>query len=543
MTKKQTHHLSIYLAKEPHTNAYDIIDSSDCQPAISVSITPRDSGLLFIKRYKETPPNWAYLFRDHLNVDDLKAPSFSGAFFLRLDGRCYVLAFGQGGRFLLKPDAFEERFGLICALNSIDPESFRAIDVQSLDAIQSQTRIQAGEATTSDQFGLDVEQDMLKAVVGVPRNSALGSRMAGSDPLSVTVKLGELSDLTNILPLYREQFEKDLRGADYEWVNNIATVKSAATILELEVALDKRLSKRKLDDIWLAVPEIIDWKTVAGFMYTHGHQELYSDISMDGFLKTVDPNVTLNLQLLRDRTVSCGNADHRPMSQKWPVFKCLYAEVEHDGHKYILNGGKWYEISTDFEKRTNDDFGKISRSKLKFPEYKGGGEGDYNKSVANGTPTQYALLDDTQKISHGGGHGQVEVCDLLSVDRELIHVKIYSKSSVLSHLFAQGFVSGQLIQIDANFRDKVRAKLKPPFRGLIKARDKPTPDEFTIVYAVISSVKGPLHLPFFSRVNLNNTAKILRGFGYKVELLKIEMDEIFAKTIKSRPSRVRKLIK
>jgi uncharacterized protein (TIGR04141 family) len=91
---------------------------------------------------------------------------------------------------------------------------------------------------------------------------------------------------------------------------------------------------------------------------------------------------------------------------------------------------------------------------LKFPVYVGGGEGAYNKSIAKSHPTQYTLLDEIHKISHGGGHGQVEVCDLLSANRKLIHVKIYSKSSVLSHLFAQGFVSGQLGKWQCRFRIK-----------------------------------------------------------------------------------------
>jgi uncharacterized protein (TIGR04141 family) len=540
--QKQTHPLSIYLVKTAYSKAHDIIDSSDCWPAMSIPIAPGISGSLFIKKSPDKPPKWAYLFQDYLDLEDLRAPAFSGVLFLTLNGRSFVLSFGQSGRFLIKSDVFEERFGLICALNSIEPGSFRAIDVQSLDAIQSQTRIQAGEATTADQFGLDVEQDMLKAIVGAPKNPKLGSRMAGSDPLSVSVKLS-LSDLPHLLTAYRVKFETDLSGADYEWVNNISVVKSAILIAELEATLDKKLAAKQFDDMWLSVPEIIDWKTVVGFMYTHGHGTLHSDISMEGFLKTLEPGVALSLSLLRDRKVTCGDADHRPTFDQWPVFKCLYAEVEHGHKKYILNGGKWYGIDADFEKRTDKDFEKIHRSKLKFPAYTGGGEGEYNRAIAKSEPAQYVLLDDTEKISHGGGHGQVEVCDLFSANRELIHVKIYSKSSVLSHLFAQGFVSGQLIQIDANFREKVHAKLKPSFQKLIKVAHKPQQDEFTIVYAVISSVKGPLHLPFFSRVNLNNTAKILKGFGYKVELLKIEMDEIFAKTLKARPSKAEKLTK
>jgi uncharacterized protein (TIGR04141 family) len=113
-------------------------------------------------------------------------------------------------------------------------------------------------------------------------------------------------------------------------------VKSATLTAELETLLDKRLAQKDFNELWLSIPEIIDWKAVAGFMYSHGHREIHTDISMEGFLKTVKPGLTLNLKLLRERTVTCADADHRPTFDKWPVFKCLYAEVEHGGKKYAL---------------------------------------------------------------------------------------------------------------------------------------------------------------------------------------------------------------
>jgi uncharacterized protein (TIGR04141 family) len=166
------------------------------------------------------------------------------------------------------------------------------------------------------------------------------------------------------------------------------------------------------------------------------------------------------------------------------------------------------------------------------------GEGKYNQSVCDNFPGQYALLDDDNKIFHGGGHGQVEVCDIFSINKQLIHVKIYGKSSVFSHLFSQGFVSGQLLQLDTEFRKKVKEKLDSPFSELVNVATRPMKNEFTIIFAVISDSPGEdLHLPFFSRVNLNNAWKVLRGFGYNVELPKIKVDEAYAKTKKCPPEK------
>lgn len=536
-SEKRAYHLNIFLIKPAYTTISQIVDVMSCDSPISIEIAGHGCGQLFIKKSPPIPPKWASLFEGQIDFNALKVPGISAVFAIEVNGRWFALAFGHGGRFLIRDDVFEERFGLLCALNSVAPKTFRCVDVQSLDAIQSHSRIQSGVETTQDQFGLDVEQDMLKAIVGAPMNSRLGSRMTGSDSLTVNVKM-ELSDLPFLLDEYRKQFEADLDATDHQWVNNISLTKSASLIAALEAALDAKLAVRNFDNVWLSIPEIIEWTTVAGFMYSRGHQEVHPDINLQGFLKTVDSDTAISLDLLRKRKVFCSDADFKPTFKNWPVAKCLYAELDYEGGKYILNDGKWFSVNSDFVAKTNTDYSNIPRSALTLPLYKGGGEGFYNASVATAEPTRYALLDDTKKVMHGGGHGQVEICDLFSIDCQLIHVKLYGKSSVFSHLFAQGFVSGQLIQIDPEFRQKVKTQLITPFSDLIHEDKRPAQDELTVVYAVITEEGGPnLHLPFFSRVNLNNTAKILKGFGYKVEVLKISVDDLYAKTTKCPPSK------
>lgn len=538
--EKKGNHLSIFLIKSTYTNVDNIVSRAFCAPLIVVPIAGHGNGYLFIKKTDPEPPKWATLFEDYVDLNLLKVPSVSAVLLIEVKSRWFALTFGQRGRFLLKDDVCEERFGLLCALNSVDPKTFRCVDVQSLDAIQSHTRIQSGQETTPDQFGLDVEQDMLKAIVGAPLNPALGNRMTGSDSLSVTVKM-DLSDLPFLLDEYRKQFEADLNAKDHQWVNNISLTKSASLIDALEAELNAKLGESNFDNVWLSIPEIIEWTTVQGFMYTCGGREIHPDINLQHFLKTVQAGTQVTLDLLHQRKVFCADTDHKPIFKSWSAFKCLYAEVDYKGSKYILNDGKWFSVATDFVAKTDADYSKIPMSHLRLPEYKGGGEGAYNAGVAAAEPARYALLDDIKKVMHGGGHGQIEICDLLSIDRELIHVKIYGQSRIFSHLFSQGFVSGQLLQIDSEFRQKVQTQLSLPFADLIHVDKRPSPNEFTVVYAVISEEKGDkLHLPFFSRVNLNNTAKILMGFGYKVELLKILMDGRYAKTTRLPPSKMGK---
>ena len=51
------------------------------------------------------------------------------------------------------------------------------------------------------------------------------------------------------------------------------------------------------------------------------------------------------------------------------------------------------------------------------------------------------------------------------------------------------------------------------------------------MFAIISDSDGDkLHFPFFSRVTFNQVRVVLENYGFRVELLKIKVDEIFSVT-------------
>ena len=532
MDDKPTAHYTIYLVKDGIVANDKIIDESSASKHHQINIPNLGLAELYIKRGVRQPPKWSSLFKDFLNIgaEIGQVNGVSAALLIQYGARRFILTFGQSGRFLVNQDSIESRFGLITTLNSVAPESLRCIDKQSLDNLESQSRIQSSYGTSSDQFGIDVEQDMLKAVVGSPQQSVLGSRMTGSDALSISVK-ATLEDLGPILAICGTKFEEDLSAKGFEWVNNIAAVKHDSALIEtLDANLEQKLQQQKVDRIWLSIPEIIDWEQVKGFTFTGGKNVIHPDITLPAFMTTVKPQ-DITLDLLQKRKVYCSDEDYHRVYNSWSIYRCLYAEIEKAGATFILNDGKWFRIEPDFVKKTNADFETIPLSSIALPDYKHSGEGAYNQDVAEKQAGTYALMDDTNRVFHGGGHGQVEVCDLFSKNKELIHIKRYGKSSVLSHLFAQGFVSGQLIQLDADFRSKFKAKLPKAFQPLIDVDSRPVEQELTIVFGIISDDDAQsLHLPFFSRVNANNIYRTLTGYGYTVQLKKIHVDKTFAVT-------------
>ncbi|MCU7871924.1 MAG: TIGR04141 family sporadically distributed protein [Candidatus Thiodiazotropha sp. (ex Lucinoma borealis)] len=540
-SEPKTQHLTIFLAQEIVADIAMLVKDGSYTKHIELSLPKLGLAHLYIKIGARVSPPWVSIFDGIVSPDDVgKSNGISAVLIVRTSGRLFALTFGQGGRFLISESSIESRFGLIVTLNSVNSESLRCIDKQSLDNLESQSRIQSAYETTPDQFGIDIEQDMLKAIVGSPVQSSLGSRMTGTDSLSVSVK-ATVHNLKDLLDAYLTKFQIDLSKKGYEWVNNISNIKQSSSIIgALEQQLDTKLKTKDFSNIWLSIPEIIPWEMVKGFVFTHGRKLIHPDITMDGFLTTVkDKNI--DIELLKQRKVSCADENHKNIFRTWPVYRCLYAEIDYDGSTYVLNDGKWFRIEPDFVKKTNIAYAQIPMSKLTLPVYQHNAEGEYNQDVAHQHPTKYALLDDKQKVFHGGGKGQVEICDLFGLDKNLIHIKRYGKSSVLSHLFSQGFVSGQLLQLDTEFRAKMKDKLPPSFKSLINVGARPLEKEFTVTFAVISEDQGmDLHLPFFSRVNINNTYRILKGYGYKVELLKILVDPTYAKTKKYPPEKVKK---
>jgi len=335
---KKVSQLSIFLIKSSISNLDNIIDEDKCDNKLEIKITPDINGKLFIKNTPAVHPKWARrLFSDLVDLNEIgTVQSLAAALLFKTDDGIFVATFGSGSKYLIKDNIIEERFGLIVTLNSVDQDSLRCIDKNSLDSIESHSRIQSAVKANVNRFGLDIEQDLLKAVVGSPLNENMGCRMTGTESLSVSVKM-DISDLPNLVKQYKEKFEKGVIDTEYEWINNISIVKDKTLVNELDNKLTELINIRSLNNIWLSIPEIIDWENVVGFMYSHGQKSIFPDINFDGFFKTINKTDNITIDILKKRRVFCANGDHEQTYNNWTIYKCIYAEIDLNNSKYILN--------------------------------------------------------------------------------------------------------------------------------------------------------------------------------------------------------------
>ena len=526
---------TVYLAKEEFRAAEEVLKPKSGSSEIRIDLNGHQFGSLFLMHSKSKIPPWAEFFIQMVDPEQIGYNQSAGALLtIRDQDRLFLLTFGQG-RHLIRPECIETNFGLRSALNLLHPESIRSIDKSSLEALPKHAREQSGIAVGLQFFGIDIERDLLRAITGAPKHAELGLRIFGGDPVKISVDIGLQGLkplLQTILGAYNDNSYKD---GPFSWIDHIGEVKDKALAEQLDHELVIKLNGGALDHLWLCAPQLIDWDRVVGFKYSLGRRAFrYHDTRIDEWLKTLD-QAHIDAQMLRRRKVRCVDSDDYTVFED-TVYRFIYAEIWHEGTTYILNAGKWYAVDKFYVERVEQEY-KTIQSKAYERElltYDDKTETAYNKRVAASNPSEFVLMDG-DNISLPGTASPVEPCDLYRSGKEFVHVKRYGGSGILSHLFNQGLVSGELFQRDAEFRAKFNGKLSAADK-MTSVEKMPDRDEYTVVYAIISEQEEGLTIPFFSKISLKHAVNRLEAFGFKVRLVKIPVSEARKKTMVCPPA-------
>jgi uncharacterized protein (TIGR04141 family) len=535
MTDAKVQPLTIYFARQGVERA-KLLDSDNAfQHHLSLKINEEITADLYIQPSNRKRPSWVSFFEGHVDLEMFGKNSSTGAALLITVGaKHFAITFGRGSS-LLSSTGWEDRFGLKVALNCIGDEKVRSLEKHSLDQLLRHTREQASRDAAPGEFGLDIEQDLLREVTGTPASAEYGKRISGGEALHIAVPLN-LRELPGFLDTLRERFTDTTYRKQFAWVDHISELSNAPLEEELNALLAQKIGAGDRNNIWMAVPIYVPWEKVKGFRFpsTKINAE-YEDIHLDHFVAAMGGASSITADILTSRNVICLNHDDREM-YKWSAFRCLYAEMDHQGGSFLLSGAKWYRVDPSFVGETNTAFEQIPNYESQFPDFNEKSEGAYLSRLVESDPLRFALMDQ-QNIPYGGGHSKVEFCDLLSSENELFHVKRYGQASALSHLFAQGLVSGELFLTDEEFRKEVNARL--PASHQFQSSAAPERGKYRVVFGIISDRPGALRVPFFSRLNMKHAARRLGAYGYRVAKMKIPVSDAISKktTLRSRKRR------
>jgi len=431
--------------------------------------------------------------------------------------KTFAITMGYG-KHLLENEAVENDFGIKVVLNTISHDNLRKINKTNIGGNQKTSSEQLPLASVIDEFGFDVENDLISAITGLSNDDKITEgMMSGSDLLSLTVEV----DITNLKHFLKKVYKKYCSTEyrkNFGWIDHIKKVKDARLISQLEQKTVE-LIKEKSSDIWMAVPEVVEWENIKGFNYTK--DDLEDDIEIFKVIESFRNGFSDFNQLKNKNIYAISNTDGESTYATWKASKCLVGEVEVDGKAYCINNGYWYCIDKDFVEIVNNDYETIPISNMIFMECKEGKvtENEYTTEFVNSKP-DYMICMDKETIYHGGGHSQVELCDILTNDGKYIHIKPYSGSATLSHLFNQSVVSAELVVSDKDFVRKANEKIKELTdmeEFLIK--DGQHPD---VILAIISDkdVDRP-NIPFFSKVALRHTKRRLMAYNCNLQIKNI----------------------
>lgn len=525
MEQPKTHTLSISLVREHLLTPEEIILAPHRLAQHRLDLGGSTIATLFVKRTTPRTPDWGSFLAGYVASAELGRTASAGAVLLvPIHNRTFALTFGTG-RYLLLPDVTQPRFGLRVALNCLGENTVRSIDKDSLDRLARHTREQASRDATAREFGLDIEQDLLRAVTGTPADETLGRRLTGRDALTISVAI-TIVNLPEMLERLAAKAKETTYQQNFPWVDQLSHITDARRVDTLDATLVHRLRMGQQESIWMAVPEPVDWERVRGFRFSSRRSTPeYQDIHLRSFLDTLDDVAALDRETL-DRPVNVIDHEGQRL-HRWRAYRCLYCEAEVQGQSFVLSGGNWYQVDDEFVESVNAAYDRIPNFDANLPLYEDASEAAYVRRIAAANPVAFAAMDQ-KVVAYGGGRSKIEFCDLYTNERDVLHIKRYGQASALSHLFAQGLTFGEVFLTEQSLRERFN-ELVPETHRITNVQQRPNAGEYRVVFAVISDRPGPLVLPFFSRLNIKHAARRLEAYGYRVAKLKITVSERVSK--------------
>lgn len=536
----------------------DVIDTASSVAGRMVALEPITLGDAEARLYLINPaphqPEWAGFLADGFSNAAIPMNASAGALLLvrlRHDRKTKMAAyaFGTSGRYLMRDDAYERNFGLRSALNimfegddggtQIDPSRIRSVDGRRLSR-QLRRRTQSTHGATLEGLDFDLDRDLLRGITGTPANKdQWGQRVTGMDSLHLMsdVLIQKIDALTrNIL----DAFTRDDYRARFSFVDDVSIVRDDETLAELEQIILEKLKSEDLAGLELSIPEIVEWNRISWFRFPgegrsglrHGDLSLGSLISS---LRQAGRLDDLNVERLKQMRIVALEEDGTAAGYQWTVWRCLAGEIARDGEQFILDDTELFRVEDTYLKQLNRFIkDQVADTTLTLPKAAAKMvEQEYNVKAAE--TSDDLLCMDRRTVRLARSTTPVEICDLLSAGRQLVHVKRRLGSSALSHLFNQGFVSAELLHSSRDFRDQAIAKVseaaemsgKPKAAFAVIPSDGFDPRDVEVVFAMIANWKGATlvkRLPFFSKVTLRQVVQDLTSRGYRVTVARIQTE-------------------
>lgn len=494
-------------------------------------------GRIYIASTEENTVEWLDTLnsytKDSLEGDLYKNKSNKAVLMLKYEKneeeKDYIFSLVYGyGRTMLDDRYIVKNFGLRTAINLIEERNIKSLNSLNISRDFIDIQRQALSYVSHSDLQVNTNADILKSISGKAPSSSNFSSMSGADNLRFSAKsdviLSEL--LEDVLNAYKSDSYKQ-KGL--EWIDYVQYVKEKEIISELDGVLLNHITNKSLENPIIAPNKIVSYLDIEGYFISginisHKIKEnFYDDIPSDQFWeylyeKIEDENIEDKIiDKLKSCSLYCWTNDsaHKISS----IYDSLFIEIDHNNEKFFINNGDWFKIESAYYGYITNKIDNIAIfSNPIVPSCaENWNEGEFNEKFAASDPNRFKLFDKKNFHLPNYGHSKIEPADIITTEKQFIHVKKGGSSANLSHLFAQGVVSAQLYKNEKKFIKEINETFG---EGYFKSDDK-----IEVIYGIIDKrydKKASEILPFFSMINLSQHYDVLSSMGIKCQLLFIE---------------------
>lgn len=203
--------LTVFLIKKEFEMDEDIV----IEDAEKIQVS--ENEYVYYKRSYGNTPSWVKSF--FCNKSELKTSlqnSSSRALILKRVNvsndnneniRIFAIPFGYG-KYLLKEDVYEERFGIKTVVNLIGEDNIRSINKVSISENNKRSKEQLPKESTIQEFGFDVLGDLINGITGKSnKEDFIKGNVTGTDSFQATVEYNNKAYTINDGQWY--EIEKD----------------------------------------------------------------------------------------------------------------------------------------------------------------------------------------------------------------------------------------------------------------------------------------------------------------------------------------------
>ncbi|MEU8832360.1 DUF6119 family protein [Streptomyces sp900116325] len=498
----------------------------------------------FLKTKTDTHPAWARSLSPIFpELESLTSVSHRLVIFLPVEQRVFAVCFGYGSS-TLEWSWIEPNFGLRFASRSYDTDALNEIRSRRIDPSARTQSVQIPNRTQIRDFDVELDGEFVRRMVGELDDGLafpeLGAVVA-TDSIAFKVET-DLNQVHQILSRMLKSVGESAIKDELRFIDALEPLRSNDELTEqlerllVQHLFQERASSRSLptsDEVENLDPYILSFAPPDDLTIENVHEiqlrkgddiAAMSDMRMESLLEAIDslPG-KFGRSALKEIKVKAVDSEGNPASQSTPLKNWLIFEAGSEEKRYLLTLGKWFALAESYAKQLDDDVAKIEdvTSTLNLIEWKiadGYEEKHYNAEAIVGRGDLISL--DRDNIRSAGS--AVEPCDLFHRDGFMIHVKKYTGSQTLSHLFAQGYVGAQILTEDADYRidfiEKV-GNLELSMEGAARV----APVKVTYAIAVEGSRSLSSILPTFSKVNLRGFARKLQRMQVAPSIARIQM--------------------